>query len=169
MCISFLTTAKGIELPEGMPARPEHPDFVNMGNEVAFARVWGGEMEWKPLRFGLTPEQSNGKSLVTTATEEALETKEQWTRMIRQRCVIPAKGHRWSPKQDWVRRPSGWALGFWDTDEGGRAALISELKGEQRSLILVDAVTAGAWLVAKQWDALKVLRGAERLPVAMAA
>lgn len=169
MCTTFLTVGEKIEYPDGMPPRPEHPRFVNMGDEVAFAIAKQGEMIWRELRFGITPAHSSTMPLITTATEERLETTEQWSQMIRQRCAIPVHGHRWSHKQDWVSRPSGWALGFYDLDEGGGAALISELIDGQRSLVLVDARTVRAWLFAKQWEAIPVLRNADRLPVAMAA
>lgn len=122
-----------------------------------------GVMRWLPTRYGMMlPNVGGRRELRWNARDDKLDTVELWARLVRQRFAVPIDAYvETAPVETWYVGPEAWMVGFYDTEPHGGSVAITEGHGDKRVPILVDRVTAMAWLTAKQWNAVPdVLRAA---------
>ena len=150
--------ARGLNIEQ---IAPFHGRVVTSGKETPCLKRVAGKPEWMKMRYGVTMNYGPSGKLIWNAKRESLLSNEKWTKLIRQRIVIPVTAFVESrPDRTWFIGERGWIPGFVDYDNYGGVVAITESNGDTGgSPIILDQDAAMAWLDASQWNALKMLDG----------
>lgn len=166
MCWGYRIAKAGITAEEGRDFHDAHVGRVTIsGRETVMLTKQRGHLLWSTIRYGMMLSGDLGKkNLFWNARDDKLDVSEAWSRLIRQRCVVPIDAFvENNPKEEWHTGKTAWALGLYDTTPGGGMVLVTEDNGNGgRRPILTDLDGARSWINAKQWDAIEAMRKAAR-------
>lgn len=166
MCWAYRFTNGGIAAAQETLAAPQIGRIIRAGQEAVVLTRRGGLPTWLQSRYGMSFPKSNGsRQLIWNARDDKLTTVETWAQLIRQRFAVPVDAYvENAPSETWHVGPTGWMLGFYDTDRNGGAVIVTEQgPTDERRPVLVGRDSALAWLAAQQWEALPLLATAPRV------
>ena len=165
MCWAYRVAISDIQAANEQVATPHEGRITRAGQEACVLMATGSSLTWTNTRYGITMAASGGgRQMVWNARDDKLDSMQQWTSLIRQRMAIPIDAYVENiPAETWFTGPTGWIIGFNDSEPHGGAVAITEQKGANRIPIVTDAAGALEWLNAKQWNALGKLSSIARI------
>lgn len=127
-----------------------------------------GALVATPMRFGMVPPGPMGRrDMFWNARAEKIDKVTIWTRLNRQRCVVPISGYCENrPAETWMTGPDAYLVGLYDTDQrDGGLVTLTETDGTEagRRPVVTDREGALAWLEAPHWDLQKTIAGLARV------
>ncbi len=144
---------------------------VGSGRQTFGIHRQRGVMTATPMRYGMVPPGPMGRrDMFWNARSEKIDKVTIWTRLNRQRCVVPISGYCENrPAETWFTGPDAYLVGLYDTDprDGGMAVLTkSDGTPTGRRPIVTDRDGAMAWLDAQHWDLAMTLGSIARVEYA---
>lgn len=152
MCWAYKAAESGIKGANVETQAPHVGRITRAGQSAAMLADHRGTLGWIPTRYGMTI-QIPASKLVWNARDDKLSTTEPWTRLVRQRCVVPIEAYVESkPAETWFIGPVAYLVGYFDRSTSGGWVAITEADGAGRRPVLVDEAAARAWLSAEQYE-----------------
>ncbi|MFZ3481726.1 SOS response-associated peptidase family protein [Sphingomonas sp. 3-13AW] len=167
MCWAIRTSLSGILRDD--PLIAAHNSLtVGSGRGTFAIHLQGGHIVATAMRYGMIPPGRMGRrDMFWNARSEKIDKVSLWTRLNRQRCVVPISGYCENrPAETWMSGPDAYLLGLYDTDErdGGLVSLTeSDGTATGRRPIVTNEAGALAWLHAQQWDLANTMSGVARV------
>lgn len=145
-------------------ARKYDEHIVRSGQRTAYLEGTSNQRRWAEARYGITLTTGTRSQLFWNARCETIEKTESWNRLVGQRVAIPIDRYGESkPRPQWYGGDRAWMPGLINRSFNGGIVTLTEddKEGGRRPIIISDA-GAIAWLDAKNWDALKLVRQLDR-------
>lgn len=141
---------------------------VGSGRQTLGIHMRRGTPVATAMRYGMIPPGPMGRrDMFWNARSEKIDKVTIWTRLNRQRCVVPISGYCENrPAETWLTGPDAYLIGLYDTDprDGGLVALTeSDGTVSGRTPIITDRAGAMTWMQAPHWDLGKTIAGLERV------
>lgn len=143
-------------------------EATRSGLQTLGIRRHGGELVATAMRFGMVPPGPMGRrDMFWNARSEKIDKVTIWTRLNRQRCVVPISGYCENrPAETWMTGPDSYLIALYDTDRhDGGLVVLTETDGTAagRRPVVTDRAGALAWLDAPHWDLQKTIAGLARV------
>lgn len=124
-----------------------------------------------PMRYGMVPPGPMGRrDMFWNARSEKIDKVTIWTRLNRQRCVLPISGYCENrPAETWLTGPDAYLIGLYDTDpRDGGMVVLTEGDGtpDGRRPIVTDRAGAMAWIDADHWNLVPTMAAIARVAYA---
>ena len=141
---------------------------VGSGRQTVCIRRDHDALVATPTRFGMIPPNAMGRrDMFWNARIEKINKITIWTRLHRQRCVVPISAYCENrPAETWLSGAPAYLICFYDTHErDGGIVAITESDGTEngRRPVVTDEAGALAWLEANHWDVTKVAQEVARV------
>lgn len=159
MCWAFRYAKTNLNVTNGALLAAAAGTITASGRDAVMIVRKGAGLEAVQTRYGMSLVSPLGKrSLFWNARDDKLNEAESWSRLVRQRCIVPVDAYcETQPAERWMAGATGYMIGLYDPKQGGGMVLVTEAdpaygEGARRPVVLSEA-DARTWLTVGDWDA----------------